>query len=838
MKKITKSIFVQFFGLFKRGITISLILAMVGLNAPMVFAVSSSELDISCGEVSVSGNTWTLNGTWSAIDFQGQSNQYDVAIFSPSGTSADVSSKDTPDSFIIVNGPDNYAGEGNKDDMAGNWSNQIIFLTPPASISATLYHSQVPGNEISGDAVCTFDINDAPILSDVPPSVTIPELVDYTFTATATDSDSGDTLIYSLSGAPAGASINPSTGVFTWNPTEIQGPGTYTFDVMVSDGSLTDSQSIIITVDEVNIAPVSYGGSTTTHMNTSGSVSMSASDGDLPTNTLTYEIVSGPTNGTLSGVSGNSVNYTPDSDYVGSDSFTFKSNDGTADSNEATINISVDNSAPMIDDKSSILDQDINEELSFTLDIDATDPDATDILTYSLEGIVPTGAAIDSEGLISWTPSEEQGPGSYPFTVSVTDGSSTDTVSFTLNVLEVNVAPVANDGSLEVNEDTSGNVTVLATDVDLPANTLTYSLGSVSPTNGTASIIGNVATYTPNANYNGPDSFTFKVNDGITDSNEGTISVTVNPVNDAPTITLNGSISVAITQPGAYEELGAVCSDIDGENLTASISGIVDVNTIGTYMVTYTCMDSGELSASVTRTVIVQATPAMCNDGIDNDQDELIDEQDPGCVDSLDNDETNIIVDVCLNIEGSQSIIPEGYEILTEGQCTQKVVVTDVCPNIEGVQTTVPSNKKINNSGDCVNKTSSGSRVSGSVLGVSTGQVLGASTSCGIYVDKYIRKGYKNDSDAVMKIQKFLNDYMKSGLKEDGVFGKLTEGALMSFQMKHSLDILAPWGLVKPTGIFYLTTQTAVNNIMCPELKLPTPALVPFEQNPSSPNKA
>ena len=50
--------------------------------------------------------------------------------------------------------------------------------------------------------------------------------------------------------------INASTGVFTWTPTEAQGPGSYTFDVIVSDGTLTDSETITITVSEVNVAPV------------------------------------------------------------------------------------------------------------------------------------------------------------------------------------------------------------------------------------------------------------------------------------------------------------------------------------------------------------------------------------------------------------------------------------------------------------------------------------------------------------------------------------------------------------------------------------------------------
>ena len=82
----------------------------------------------------------------------------------------------------------------------------------------------------------------------------------YTFTASATDHDlPAQTLTFSLSGAPAGATIGAASGVFTWTPTEAQGPGVYTFDVVVSDGVTTTSQTIAITVNEVNVAPVLSG---------------------------------------------------------------------------------------------------------------------------------------------------------------------------------------------------------------------------------------------------------------------------------------------------------------------------------------------------------------------------------------------------------------------------------------------------------------------------------------------------------------------------------------------------------------------------------------------------
>ncbi|KKP78350.1 MAG: Shell matrix protein [Candidatus Nomurabacteria bacterium GW2011_GWC2_35_35] len=104
------------------------------------------------------------------------------------------------------------------------------------------------------------------------------------------------------------------------------------------------------------------------------------------------------------------------------------------------------------------------------------------------------------------------------------------------------------------------------------------------------------------------------------------------------------------------------------------------------------------------------------------------------------------------------------------------------------------------------------------------GQVLGAQTSCGIYVDKYLRRGYKNDAEAVKKVQLFLNDYLKLKLEVDGIYGSKTEEAVRVFQILHKDKILTPWGVTASTGIFYLTTQTEVNNIMCPDLNLQIPS--------------
>ena len=133
-------------------------------------------------------------------------------------------------------------------------------------------------------------VDDPPVLTLVPSAATTPELTPYTFTAQASDVDSAS-LSFSLVGAPAGASINPITGQFSWTPTEAQG-GTgvpFVFKVQITDGTSNADADIAITVTEVNQAPALVVG-------TSHSVSLGetltfvalGSDADIPMQALTY----------------------------------------------------------------------------------------------------------------------------------------------------------------------------------------------------------------------------------------------------------------------------------------------------------------------------------------------------------------------------------------------------------------------------------------------------------------------------------------------------------------------------------------------------------------------
>src|SRR5207237_1118655 len=159
----------------------------------------------------------------------------------------------------------------------------------------------------------------------------------------------------------------------------------------------------------------------------------------------------------------------------------------------------------------------------------------------------------------------------------------------TITVTSVNDPPVANAQSVTTNQDTAKAISLTASDVD--GDPLTYAVVA-APTHGALSGVAPNLTYTPSAGYFGPDSFTFKANDGTVDSCAATVSITGTAVNDPP-VAANDSYAatedtvLTIAAPGVL----ANDSDVDGDPLTALIvvapgHGAVTLNANGSF--TYT----------------------------------------------------------------------------------------------------------------------------------------------------------------------------------------------------------------------------------------------------------
>jgi LPXTG-motif cell wall-anchored protein len=261
-------------------------------------------------------------------------------------------------------------------------------------------------------------------------------------------------------------------------------------------------------------------------------------DADLDSLTANTPEVSGPSNGSLTLNADGSFTYTPDADYHGPDSFTYTANDGSADSNTATVNITVAsvNDAPSATTDSYDATEDtplVVDAASGVLDNDNdADSDVPTVNTPQVSGPLHGTLALNTDGSFTYTPDADyHGPDSFTYTATDgTDDSNVATVNIT--VASVNDAPSAvGDGGTTVKNAplVSPAPGVLANDVDADGDPITAVLVS-PPSHGTVALaLDGSYVYTPEAGYAGPDSFTYAASDGVTQSGTVIVNLTITP---------------------------------------------------------------------------------------------------------------------------------------------------------------------------------------------------------------------------------------------------------------------------------------------------------------------
>lgn len=282
--------------------------------------------------------------------------------------------------------------------------------------------------------VRVLEVNLPPTVNGVPVEDTIPELTTYTFTATGEDGDlPPNELVFSLVDAPAGASID-GAGVFTWTPSESQGPADYSFYVRLSDGATFVDVPITLHVTEINQAPVLTGVPAEAIIPEMVAYSFTASgfDADLPANVLTFSLVNGPAGASIG--AGGDFSWTP-SELQGPADYSFhvRLSDGvTFVEMPITLHVTEVNRPPVLSDVPA--EAVIPVFVEYTFAVTAEDPDLpANILVFDLVG-APDGAAIDAAGVFTWTPSAEQALGHFSFAVRLSDGIDSVSVPITLHV--------------------------------------------------------------------------------------------------------------------------------------------------------------------------------------------------------------------------------------------------------------------------------------------------------------------------------------------------------------------------------------------------------------------
>ncbi|GAA0397603.1 hypothetical protein GCM10009133_03290 [Cocleimonas flava] len=332
-------------------------------------------------------------------------------------------------------------------------------------------------------------------------------------------------------------------------------PGSYTVEASVTDpynGVITRDLTVVVT----NSSPVASAVNITIEEDSSNNgISLNATDAE--NDPLQYSYPSSTANGAITG-SGSSINYTPNTNFSGTDSFTYTVSDGFANSS-ATVTITVNNvnDAPVAETKTITLEEDSSGN---AVELNATDVDS-EALEFTVETQPANGSLEGTPPNLTYTP-EANFSGTDSFTFAVTDGQASSKATVSIVVNSVNDEPVADSLPVTVEENSVNNAIVLtATDVD--GDPLEYAV-SVAPTNGSLTGDAPSLRYTPNADFFGNDSFEFTVGDG-TASSTAIVNITVNEVeeeNMPPTVNAGSDREVIW---GEIITLTAVASDPDGE---------------------------------------------------------------------------------------------------------------------------------------------------------------------------------------------------------------------------------------------------------------------------------
>ena len=283
------------------------------------------------------------------------------------------------------------------------------------------------------------------------------------------------------------------------------------------------------------------------------------------------------------------ITFTPAANFFGTTTFTYQVCDnGTpvlCDDAVVTLTVNAVNDAPIANNDNATTAEDTPVTLNITTndtDIDGTIVANTVDLDPATSGIQTTlttaqGAWSVTNGNLTFTPvANYNGPASITYTVNDNGGATTNVATVNITVTPVNDAPVAVNNTATTAEDTPVSVNIVTNDTDIDG-TINAASVDLDPTTagqqttlttaqGTWSVTNGNLTFTPVANYNGPASITYTVNDnsGAT-SNVATVSITVTPVNDAP-IANNDLATTNEDSPVVINVLGND-TDIEGLNI-------------------------------------------------------------------------------------------------------------------------------------------------------------------------------------------------------------------------------------------------------------------------------
>ncbi len=334
---------------------------------------------------------------------------------------------------------------------------------------------------------------------------------------------------------------------------------TYTADDTVRSSNVA---TVRLVIAAVNDAPSAADDEATTDEDRAVDIDVRANDADPEGDTLSVDWADGALHGRVTNL-GSRVQYQPEADFHGVDTFDYAISDGRGGTATAVVTVRVrpENDTPIVQDDSGSTDEDAAITL-FVLANDR-DPDGDELSILSVTQ--PASGSVTSDGrAVTYAPNADFF-GVDAFTYTAADGlGGVAAANVTVAVVAANDAPEAGDGAVTTAEDAAVDIAILAMCSDADGDAL--SIDSVSrPEHGTAISAGGSVTYVPDRDWSGADAFAYTVSDGRGGTATGELRITVTPANDAPVALPDAAATdegIAVTIPVLAND-----SDPDGDAL-------------------------------------------------------------------------------------------------------------------------------------------------------------------------------------------------------------------------------------------------------------------------------
>lgn len=483
-----------------------------------------------------------LSLTLSGMDVDGQELEFEVTAGPSHGALTGSSPAFTYRPALNFNGADSFQYVAR--DSIGN-------VSEPATV--TIHVTPVDDAPVAENGVLSVE-EDAPLV----------------FAFEATDVD-GESLQYVILQAPAHGTLTGSGPTFVYTPADnYHGEDSIVFVAVDSADpvSLTSASATVqFHIGSKNDAPTAEPAAITTSEDDAVTIVLSGNDvdGDALTyttprpaeGTQTFH----PTHGTLTETEDPRIwIYTPSENYSGNDEFTFRVTDPdgvTADAKVA-ITVTPKNDYPTV----SAFAVDVNEDESLGITLSGSDVDDAEL--YFFIAAAPThGTLTGTTPDFVYQPNPNyQGPDSFSYYALDAGGLESAPAVVSINIHPVNDAPIAQLAPVSLEEDSTVEIQLAATDLENDA--LTFPTIS-APSFGELTLLSpGRYRYTPVANFHGTDTFTYTASDGQEESAPAVVTITVLPKNDAP-IAESSSVSTNEDRPFSIHLVG---SDVDGDALT------------------------------------------------------------------------------------------------------------------------------------------------------------------------------------------------------------------------------------------------------------------------------